>query len=456
MNDPNGLVYLNGNYHLFYQYYPDGNVWGPMHWGHAVSTDLLHWKSLPIALFPDKLGWIFSGSIIIDKNNTAGFGKNAMIAIFTYHNDEISKLGKKNNESQGMAYSLDEGKTWTKYKENPILNNSGEQDFRDPKVFWNELLKKWTMVLAAGDKIKIWSSVNLKQWQFESDFKPTNDTKDLGVWECPDLFSMTSNAGETKWVMIVNHGDKAPNGGSGTRYFIGDFDGKTFVNSQNSIWLDGGTDFYAATSYSNVLDNERIILGWMSNWQYATKVPTKVWRNAMTLPRTLELAKDQNGYFLNQKMIMNYNSLLKPLFQQDKVVSPFEKLNIDLSQTEISFGVEKPTDVIVSFSNSKGEVFSITLFNNQLITDRRSSGNIAFSDDFASKVQVMSIKDKIRSLQIILDKSSVEILLNNGKYSMTNVLFPTEDYTNLNIITKDNTAVTNLKINSVARVWDKN
>ena len=454
MNDPNGLVYYNGNYHLFYQYYPDGIVWGPMHWGHAVSTDLLHWNNLPIALYPDKLGWIFSGSIIIDKNNTAGFGENAMIALFTYHNDEISKSGKKNTESQGIAYSLDEGKTWTKYKENPVLNNSGEQDFRDPKVFWNELLKKWTMVMAAGDKIKIWSSANLKQWQFESDFKPTNDIKDLGVWECPDLFPIKASSGETKWVMIVNHGDKAPNGGSGTRYFIGDFDGKTFVNTQNSFWMDGGTDFYAATSYANVPDNKRIILGWMSNWQYATKVPTEVWRNAMTLPRELQLDKDKNGYFLRQKMITSYDSLLKPLFQQEKVISPFEKTNIDLSQTEVSFGVEKPTDIIVSFSNSKGEVFSITIFNNQLITDRRSSGNVAFSDIFALKAQVMPLKDKITSLQLIIDKSSVEILLNNGKYSMTNLMFPTEDYTNLNIITKDNTSITNLKLNTIARVWD--
>ena len=310
--------------------------------------------------------------------------------------------------------------------------------------------------MAAGDKIKIWSSANLKQWQFESDFKPTNDIKDLGVWECPDLFSIKASSGETKWVMIVNHGDKALNGGSGTRYFIGDFDGKTFVNTQNSFWMDGGTDFYAATSYANVPDNKRIILGWMSNWQYATKVPTEVWRNAMTLPRELQLDKDKNGYFLHQKMITSYDSLLKPLFQQEKVVSPFEKTNIDLSQTEVSFGVEKPTDIIVSFSNSKGEVFSITIFNNQLITDRRSSGNVAFSDIFALKAQVMPLKDKITSLQLIIDKSSVEILLNNGKYSMTNLMFPTEDYTNLNIITKENTSITNLKINTIARVWDKN
>ncbi len=454
MNDPNGLVYLNGYYHLFYQYYPDGVVWGPMHWGHAVSTDLLHWKNLAIALYPDKLGWIFSGSAVIDKNNTAGFGKDAMIAVFTYHNDEIWKSGKKNTESQGIAYSLDEGKTWTKYKENPVLNNSGEQDFRDPKVFWNESTHKWNMVLAVGDKIKIWSSTNLKQWQFESDFKPINDLKELGVWECPDLFPIKADSGETKWVMIVNHGDKALNGGSGTRYFVGDFDGKTFSNSQPAIWMDNGTDFYAAVTYSNVPDNKRILLGWMSNWQYATKVPTEVWRSAMTLPRELELTKDKNGYYLKQKMIAPFQSLAKPILEQEKVATPFEKMNLDLSQAEITFGVEHPTNVIVSFSNSKGEVFSITLTDNQLVTDRRNSGKKDFSDAFASKVQIMPIKDKITSFQLILDKASVEILLNQGKYSMTNLFFPTETYSNLNIITKDNTPITDLKIKSIERIWD--
>jgi len=454
MNDPNGMVYLNGKYHLFYQYFPDGIVWGPMHWGHAVSTDLLHWEHLPIALYPDKLGWIFSGSAVIDKDNTAGFGKNAIITIFTYHNDAIWKAGNKNTESQAIAYSLDEGKTWTKYNGNPVLNNSGEQDFRDPKVFWNESIKKWNMVLAVGDRIKIWSSANLKQWQFESDFKPENDLQNLGVWECPDLFLMKVNTDETKWVIIVNHGDKAPNGGSGTRYFVGDFDGKTFKATQKSTWLDYGTDFYAAVTYSNVPDDKRILLGWMSNWQYATKVPTEVWRSAMTLPRELELVKDKNEYYLKQKMVAQFTSLTKPVFELDKTATPFEKLNIDLSQTEVTFNLDKPTEVILSLSNSKGEVYSITLFGNQLITDRSNSGRKEFSDVFAAQPQVMPLHDPITSFQLILDKSSVEILLNGGTYSMTNLFFPTENYTNLSIITRNNIPITNLKINSVSRVWN--
>ncbi|MBP6557509.1 MAG: glycoside hydrolase family 32 protein [Flavobacterium sp.] len=320
MNDPNGLVFFNGKYHLFYQYYPEDTIWGPMHWGHAISADLLHWEHLPIALYPDKLGWIFSGSAVIDKDNTAGFGKDAMIAVFTYHNDEIWKAGNKNTESQGIAYSLDEGKTWTKYAANPVLNNSGEQDFRDPKVFWNSAISKWNMVLAVGDKIKIFSSPNLKQWQFESDFKPQMDEKELGVWECPDLFPMKiASSNETKWVMIVNHGDHAPNGGSGTRYFVGDFDGKTFTPKQKAVWMDYGMDFYAAVTFSNVPDEKMILLGWMSNWKYAVKVPTEKWRSAMTLPREMSLIKEKDTYYITQNPISEYNTLLKPVLDLDNV-----------------------------------------------------------------------------------------------------------------------------------------
>lgn len=454
MNDPNGLVYLNGKYHLFYQYFPDATVWGPMHWGHAVSTDLLHWKQLPIALYPDQLGWIFSGSAVIDKDNTAGFGKNAMIAIFTYHNDEIWKAGKKNTESQGIAYSLDEGKTWTKYQGNPVLNNSGEQDFRDPKVFWHQETAKWIMALAVGDKIKLFSSKNLKEWQEESSFKPKEETN-LGVWECPDLFPIKMSSGETKWVMIVNHGDKAPNGGSGTRYFIGDFDGKTFNATQKALWLDYGTDYYAAVTFSNVPNDKKIVLGWMSNWQYATKVPTEVWRSAMTLPRELELIKENGEFHLNQKMVTQFSTLTKPVFTQEKVSTPFEKKAIDLSQTEVTFNLSQPTDAILTLGNTKGEIFTITIAGNMVVTDRSNSGKKDFHESFNAKPQVMNLgNEKITTVQLVLDKSSIEILINGGKYSITNLFFPTEDYSSIQIITKDNVPLQNFNIKSVSRTWD--
>ena len=455
MNDPNGLVYLNGKYHLFYQYYPNDIVWGPMHWGHAESTDLLHWKQLPIALYPDKLGWIFSGSAVIDQNNTAGFGKNAMIAIFTYHNDEIWKAGKKNTESQGIAFSTDEGKTWTKYSNNPVLNNSGEQDFRDPKVFWHEESSKWIMTLAVGDKIKLFSSPNLKEWKEESTFKPIEE-ENLGVWECPDLFPMKIKSnGDTYWVMVINHGDKAPNGGSGTRYFIGDFDGKKFTENQKAVWLDYGTDHYAAVTFPNVPKDKKIILGWMSNWQYATKVPTEVWRSAMTMPRELDLIKQKEGYRLTQNMIPQFADLTKPLLEQAKVVTPCEKTDIDLSQAEVNFTMESGTDVIISLSNTNGEVFTITIAGDIVVTDRSNSGKTDFHETFSAKPQVMPLgEDKITKVQLILDKSSVEILLNGGKYVMTNLFFPPEPFSILKILSKDNQALQNLNIKSIARTWD--
>lgn len=455
MNDPNGLVFLNGKYHLFYQYYPNDIVWGPMHWGHATSTDLIHWTHLPIALYPDSLGSIFSGSAVIDKTNSAGFGKNAMVAIFTYHNDEIWKKGFKNTESQGIAYSLDEGVTWKKFKGNPVLNNSGEQDFRDPKVFWNDQIGKWNMMLAVGDKIKIFSSPNLKEWSFESDFKPTSDLPELGVWECPDLFKIKVKDEPTeKWVLIVNHGDKAPNGGSGTRYFVGSFNGKTFTNNQPSLWLDGGTDFYAAVTFSNVPENKRIVLAWMSNWQYATKTPTTVWRSAMTLPRELELVNVGGTFQLSQKLVPSFQNLETKGYSAEKIQTPFMKGGLDLSQANIQMKFDKIKDLELTLANEKGEYFRLVIRNNQIITDRRHSGITDFSDSFAKKLQTMPFpQGSIESVQLILDKASVEILVNDGLYSMTNICFPNQPFSVINILTPKGTSISKLKYQSVKSIW---
>ncbi|MBK8944797.1 MAG: glycoside hydrolase family 32 protein [Ignavibacteriae bacterium] len=452
MNDPNGLVYFNGKYHLFYQYYPYDIVWGPMHWGHAESKDLLHWKHLPIALYPDSLGNIFSGSAIIDKNNSAGFGKNAMIAIFTYHNDSLWVKGFKNTESQGIAYSLDEGNTWEKYTGNPVLNNSGEQDFRDPKVFWNDEINMWNMVLAVGDRIKIFSSANLINWKFESDFIPGNDEQNLGVWECPDLFKMKVDD-EEKWILIVNHGNGAPNGGSGTRYFVGNFDGKTFQNSQKSIWLDYGTDFYAGVTFSNVPENKNILIAWMSNWQYATKTPTEVWRSAMTLPRELKLNRQNNLYYLSQKIVEQFSSITNNISFEENIKLPFIQENIDLSQIEISFK-NNSQNLVIELSNNLNEFVKIELSKNQLIIDRSKSGKIDFNENFANKIQTMPLNDEINLFQIILDKSSVEILLNNGKYSMTNLFFPNEEFSKLKIYSENSEQINNFRINKINRVWN--
>ena len=228
MNDPNGLVYHNGIYHLFYQFYPDDIVWGPMHWGHAISEDMVHWEHKPIALYPDEHGLIFSGSAVVDHNNTSGFAKNGevpLVAIFTYHLMEGEKAGRNDFQTQGIAYSLDNGDTWTKYENNPVIGNPGIRDFRDPKVFWHEESEQWIMALVAGDHAKFYSSPDLKQWKFLSDFGKYQGAHG-GVWECPDLFKLKAEGTEEeKWVLIISINPGAPNGGSGTQYFIGEFDG---------------------------------------------------------------------------------------------------------------------------------------------------------------------------------------------------------------------------------------
>ena len=452
MNDPNGLVFLNGKYHLFFQYYPDDIVWGPMHWGHAVSADLIHWQHLPIALFPDSSGWIFSGSAVIDKDNTAGFGKNAMVAVFTYHSDARWKKGFKNTENQALAYSNDEGKTWIKYKGNPVLQNAGEQDFRDPKVFWNDEIKRWNLVLAAGNIIKIFSSPDLKNWQHESDYTPSVQG-DFGVWECPDLFKMKVGR-EEKWILMISQTMNAPNGGVGNRYFVGDFNGKVFSNVEGGDWLDYGKDFYAAATFNNVNENKRILIAWMSNWQYADKTPASVWRCSMTLPRSMTLIKTNGRYYLKQEIVKQFQSLTTNFNSTKQVSTPFKASGNNLSQAEISFAIDSTTsNLTIEVSNVAGESFTIDMNGKQLMIDRTKSGNTGFSDKFAAEPQSMPLQEKIYHFQIILDKSSVEVLVNNGRYSMTNQLFPEHNYTDISISGVGNTAIKNLQINEVRSCW---
>ena len=299
MNDPNGMVFHKGVYHLFYQYYPDSTVWGPMHWGHATTTDLVHWENHPIALYPDSLGYIFSGSAVVDEKNSSGFGKEGqipLVAIFTHHNPKAEKESPMTVENQSIAFSLDDGNTWTKYEGNPVLKNPGIRDFRDPKVFWHEAGKKWIMTLAASDQIIFYSSPNLKTWIKESEFGKEFGAHG-GVWECPDLFPLQYN-GETIWVLIVNINPGGPNGGSATQYFTGQFDGKTFTPYQTDTrWADYGPDDYAGVTWSNT-GARKIFFGWMSNWDYANVVPTVKWRSASTLPRDLTLEKIGDRYLL--------------------------------------------------------------------------------------------------------------------------------------------------------------
>lgn len=459
MNDPNGLVYQNGKYHLFYQYYPDDNVWGPMHWGHSTSEDLVNWEHLPVALYPDSLGYIFSGSAVIDEKNTAGFGENAMVAIFTYHNPNMEKEGREDFQYQGIAYSLDEGQTWTKYSGNPVLPNPGVRDFRDPKVIWDPVTNDWKMIIAAKDHLQLFSSDDLKSWEKVSNFNDPVD-EPVGVWECPDLFPLqVDGTGEEKWVMIISHNPGAPNGGSGTRYFIGDYDGKNFTTEQTeNLWLDYGTDNYAGVTFNNTPDERRIFIGWMSNWDYATQTPTERWRSAMTLPRELELRKDEDGYFLASFPVEQLSAISEQKVSEASVdlQKPFSK-DFDYSQAKVSFQFEgEPESFEIEFQNDCGEKYLIGYDANAttIYTDRREAGKNDFNDKFAARVQQMKVTGlENATFDIYLDRSSVEMFIDKGKYTMTNQVFPSKPLSQMTISSKEGGIVKDVEISSINSIW---
>jgi fructan beta-fructosidase len=284
MNDPNGLVHDDGVYHLHYQYHPHGDQWGPMHWGHATSTDLLHWQEQAVALAPDELGMIFSGSIVIDRHRTSGFGppgSRPWVAVFTHHGQQ---------EAQSLAVSLDQGRSWHKHAGNPVLPNHGVQDFRDPKVFWHGPSGQWVMCLAAGDHIQFHGSVDLQRWTPLSQVGPGVGAAG-GVWECPDLFELPLPGGGSRWVLLVSLNPGGPHGGSGTQYFVGHFDGRQFVPEHPELrWLDHGPDHYAGVTWHPQAERT-LLAGWMSNWLYGRELPTAPWRGAMALPRELSLQR---------------------------------------------------------------------------------------------------------------------------------------------------------------------
>ena len=468
MNDPNGMVFYKGTYHLFYQYFPDDIVWGPMHWGHATSKDLIHWKHHKIALFPDKLGLIFSGSAVIDINNTSGLGtieNPPMIAIFTYHNMEIEKAGKINTQSQGLAYSLDEGETWTKYKGNPIIGNKSLKDFRDPKVFWNPETKLWNLTLVAGDHAQFYSSKNLIDWTYMSQFGKKIGAHG-GVWECPDLFKLKiENSTSQKWVLLISINPGAPNGGSGTQYFVGDYDGKSFKTDQKDIkWVDYGTDNYAGVTYNDAPNNERIFIGWMSNWLYARNTPTKNWRSAMTLPRKLSLEKIGNNYVLKNSPIQQLKTIIIPEYSEElltiqankKIVFEYNHLN----QSQIDFKAFAK-NLKLTFSNEVNDSL-VLVYDHKMNTfsiDRTHSGLVNFEDHFGKsihKTETPNLTTATLEYQIILDWSSIEIFLNGGVYSFTEQIFPNKPYTKLSIQSDEDQEIKNLNIAKIKGIWETN
>ncbi|QEC54422.1 glycoside hydrolase family 32 protein [Flavisolibacter ginsenosidimutans] len=450
MNDPNGMVYLNGTYHLFYQYYPDSTVWGPMHWGHATSKDLLHWEHQPVALYPDSLGYIFSGSAVVDAANTSGFGKDGkapLVAVFTQHDPKGEKQGKTDFQNQSIAFSFDAGKTWTKYAGNPVLKNPGIKDFRDPKVSWNDDVKKWIMTLATKDRITFYSSPDLKSWTKESEFG-ANVGAHGGVWECPDLFPLNYE-GKKHWVLLVNLNPGGPNGGSATQYFVGSFDGHAFKPYQTDTrWADYGPDEYAGVTWSNTGDR-KIFLGWMSNWQYAQVVPTKTWRSAMTIPRDIRLEKVGDKYFLASKPVDELSAIAeKPLVFQNVDANDKRIANMKLSgAARLDLNAAKAESFSITLLNDKGQkvVIGYDKVSNQYYIDRTASGKVSFEKSFAAKhlARRLSTKDEL-NLTLVIDVASVELFADNGLTVMTEIFFPDEDYSHVNLQSTGSFALTSL------------
>lgn len=458
MNDPNGLVYLNGKYHLFFQHNPNSSVWGPMHWGHAISTDLVHWKELPIALYPDALGTIFSGSAVIDKENTAGFGENAMIAIYTNHSHELEKEGFDKIETQSIAYSLDEGITWTKYKGNPVIANPGIRDFRDPKVFWYASGNKWVMSLATKDRITFFSSPDLKNWTKESEFGK-NSGAHGGVWECPDLFPL-GYGDETVWVLIVNISPGGPNGGSGTQYFTGSFDGHEFVpNDTLTKWIDYGPDNYAGVTWSNT-GNRRLFIGWMSNWSYANKVPTEQWRSANTIVRELELVKFGDRFFVRSVPVKETNLLIDKSYNRQNVYA--KNTNITRATDKLTgpafvkLTLDDPDDFHITLFNTKDEklIVGYNKTGNHFYIDRSLSGDTQFSDHFKKRIiapRIASGKNMVLSL--LIDEISIEAFADNGLTSLSAIFFPSVPYSDITISAEKKLRIQDLRLDHLERIW---
>ena len=437
MNDPNGMVYKDGEYHLFYQHNPYGSKWGNMHWGHAISKDLINWEHRPDAITPDALGTIFSGSAVVDTDNTAGFGAGAIVAIYTQNSDR---------QVQSIAYSTDNGRSFTKYENNPVLT-SDARDFRDPKVFWHKETQRWIMLLAVGQEMQIFSSSNLKDWAFESSFGEGQGAHG-GVWECPDLFELpVDGTNEKKWVLLCNLNPGGPFGGSATQYFVGTFNGKEFVNESPSQtkWMDWGKDHYAAVTWSDAPDNRRIAIAWMSNWQYANDVPTSQYRSPNSVPRDLSLFTVDGETYLQ--------SAPSPELLKLRDISKKRSFKVNGTRTikDMIAGNEGAYEIELTIENQRADVIGFRLYNDKgeevdmqydmkekkFSMDRRKSGDVGFNENFPmlTWTAIESGKDELK-LRLFVDKSSVEAFVDGGRFVMTNQVFPSEPYTHIDFYSK--------------------
>ena len=426
MNDPNGMFYKDGVWNLYFQHNPYGSQWENMTWGHSTSTDLVHWKYEGDAVEPDALGTVFSGSAVVDMENTSGFGKGAVIALYTSAGE---------SQTQSLVYSTDNGKTFHKFEGNPVIT-SNVPDFRDPHMFWNEDIKKWNMILAAGQHMEIYSSDNLKDWKYESSFGEKYGNHG-GVWECPDLMKMkVRGTDKEKWMLICNINPGGPSGGSATQYFVGDFDGHKFTcDSKPEVtkWMDYGKDHYATVTFDNAPEGRRVAIAWMSNWQYANQVPTQQYRSGNSIPRDLGLFEYKGETYCS--VVPSPEMTAARSKKAGKKLTESCEMVVNLKgNATITLSNDKGEKVVMNY-DAKAETFSM---------DRTKSGKVDFSKDFAAVTKAPTY-GKISQLRIFIDKSSIEALDADGKMAMTNLVFPSKPYNKVTVKGKGKYQVYNIK-----------
>ena len=437
INDPNGMVYYNGEYHLFYQLNPFGDEPGHLSWGHAVSRDMLGWKELPVALREENGIMIFSGGAVVDWNNSSGFGEDGKPPIVAFYTG-----ARKGNQAQNIAYSTDGGRTFTKYSGNPVIDLK-MAEFRDPMVFWHKPTNRWVMVVSLADlhRVQFYSSTDLKKWTLLSEFGPAG-AQPVPNWECPNLFELpvTNAKGTSKWVLELGVGGGTPAKGSASQYFVGDFDGHTFKNANQAtrtMWADYGADFYAGQTWSDIppSDGRRILVAWMSNWIYGQKVPTHPWRGQMSLPRVLSLKTGPDGYFLTQSPIREVEKLRDQHFHLQE--NSLEAANAILSRRHFGdtlevlaqFTVGKASNLGVHLRKDADQQTSLGFdaSKNVIYVDRTKSGDTSFSPHFAAKHDgPLTPENGKVTLHIFLDRCSVEVFGNDGRTTLTDLIFPRE------------------------------
>ncbi|UKS27889.1 glycoside hydrolase family 32 protein [Paenibacillus sp. HWE-109] len=484
MNDPNGLVYYEGEYHLFYQHTVNSTSpdFPRMHWGHAVSKDLVHWEELPPAITPGEDGAIFSGSAVADMNNTSGFFNeegSGLVAIYTNEGNQ-AQPGKP--QVQSLSYSRDQGRTWTRFEGNPVLLPASETaDFRDPKVFWHEESSKWVMALAARDRIEFYTSEDLRAWSFASEFGSTVPFVHRGVFECPDIFQVPvdNDPNNKKWVLSLSVGDlnggnmsdpQPPAGGSGMMYFIGHFDGQSFISDKiiESIhdiqWIDFGSDFYAAVTWNGIPkeDGRVIWIGWMNNWRYANKLPSLEWRGNMSLPREIQLRTCLGGLRLIQLPVKELSKLRNPMSTlTDLVIKPGDNLLSEVTALKAEIIAEFEIGTAIEFgfklrkSSSQETIIGYDVVNEALFLDRTNAGSADFHPDFAAK-HTVTLKPEHKRIQVTIyvDGSNIELFGNEGIAVITDLVFPEPESQGLELYAVGGSVkVISLQISDMTGLW---